>query len=258
VATHDERDFVETNVTGTLILLQQAVAARTGSFVFTSTTSAFGSALTPAPGEPAVWIDEDVAPVPKNIYGVTKLAAESLCELFFRRDRLPVVVLRTSRFFPEADDDPAMRATYSTENAQANELLYRRADIEDVATAHLRAVEKAGDIGFARYIVSATTPFSRDDLPQLTTGAEGVLRRLFPDCAALYERRGWRLPREIDRVYDNSRARRDLGWRPRHDFGTVLEGLAVDADFRSELARAVGAKGYHDDTFAEGPYPVAR
>jgi UDP-glucose 4-epimerase len=37
--------------------------------------------------------------------------------------------LRTSRFFPEDDDDPAMRAAYAQENAQANERLYRRLDI---------------------------------------------------------------------------------------------------------------------------------
>jgi len=27
-------------------------------------------------------------------------------------------------------------------------------------------------------------------------------------------------------------------------------------DLRSPLARLVGAKGYHDRTFSEGPYPV--
>ena len=53
-------------------------------FVFTSTTSAFGRALTPPPGAPAAWITEDVAPVPRNIYGVTKTAAEDLCELVHR------------------------------------------------------------------------------------------------------------------------------------------------------------------------------
>jgi hypothetical protein len=41
-----------------------------------------------------------------------------------------------------------------------NEFLYRRADIEDVVTAHLRALAKARSIGFGRYIISATTPFT--------------------------------------------------------------------------------------------------
>jgi UDP-glucose 4-epimerase len=36
----------------------------------------------------------------------------------------------------------------------------------------------------------------------------------------------------------------------------VLECLAAGREFRSSLAREVGAKGYHDEVFAEGPYPV--
>jgi UDP-glucose 4-epimerase len=128
VATHTCQDFIDANVTGTLILLEEAAAAGVESFILTSTTSAFGSALTPAAGEPAAWVTENVVPVPRNIYGVTKVAAESLCELFFRRHRLPGIVLRTSRFFPEADDDPVMRNSYSTDNAQANEMLNRRID----------------------------------------------------------------------------------------------------------------------------------
>jgi UDP-glucose 4-epimerase len=98
----------------------------------TSTTSAFGAALRPADGGPAAWVTEDIVPLPKNIYGVTKLAAESLCERCHRRHALPTIVLRTSRFFPEPDDDPAVRAAFSTPNAQANELLHRRVDLEDV------------------------------------------------------------------------------------------------------------------------------
>src|SRR4051794_821654 len=101
VGSHAWADFVETNVTGTLTLLQEALAAGVGRFVFTSTTSAFGRALTPGPGEPAAWITEDVRPVPRNIYGVTKVAAEDLCELAHREHGLPCLILRTSRFFPE-------------------------------------------------------------------------------------------------------------------------------------------------------------
>jgi nucleoside-diphosphate-sugar epimerase len=93
-------------------------------------------------------VTEEVAPIPRNIYGVTKVAAEGLCQLFFREHRLPVIVLRTSRFFPEADDDDAISASYEIANVQANELLYRRVDIEDVVGAHLLAVEKARNIGY--------------------------------------------------------------------------------------------------------------
>jgi len=257
VGTHSKREFVDTNVAGTVVLLESAVAHGVKAFVFTSTTSAFGAALSPGPGEPAAWIDEDVAPIPKNIYGATKIAAEGMCELVARKDRLPVIVLRTSRFFPEDDDNAGVRAEYDTLNMQANELLYRRADIDDIVQAHLLAVARAPDIGFGRYIVSATPPFTRNDVVALRVDAATVVRKRFPDVDALYAARGWKLLPTMDRVYDSARASRDLGWVPRRDFAFVLACLRRGEDFRSDMARAIGVKGYHDVVFDEGPYPVA-
>ncbi len=245
---------MDTNITGTLTLLEEAAAAGVGSFVFTSTTSAFGRALTPAPGAPAAWITEEVTPVPRNIYGVTKTAAEDLCALIHADHGLPVVILRTSRFFPEPDDVAAVRSAYPDANIKANEFLYRRADIQDVVDAHLLAMDRAPAIGFGRYIVSATTPFSPADLPALRADAPAVVRRLFPDQEAEYARRGWRMFGHIDRVYVNERARADLGWAPGYDFRHVLDLLKAGEDPRSPLARAVGAKGYHP--VSTGPYTV--
>jgi UDP-glucose 4-epimerase len=250
VATHPRQAFVDTNVTGTLNLLEEAAAAGVRAFVFTSTTSTFGHALVPPPGAPAAWITEDVRPVPKNIYGVTKVAAEDLCELFHRSHGLACLVLRTSRFFPEADDDPAARAAFDDANLKVNEYLHRRADVQDVVDAHLLAVEKAPAIGFGRYIISATTPFGPEDLPALRGSAPDVVRRRVPEYAAEYARRGWRMFPSVDRVYVNERARRELGWRPRYDFRYVIERLAAGEDFRSPLARAVGSKGYHPERSA--------
>lgn len=244
VATHDHQAFVETNVTGTLTLLEAAAAEGVEAFVFTSTTSAFGAALTPAPGEPASWITEEVVPIPKNIYGTTKTAAETLCELFARRHGLPLLVLRTSRFFPEEDDDAAVSSAYETLNVQAVELLNRRVDIEDVVSAHLLALDRAPALGFGRYIVSATSPFTRNDLAAVRGDLPAAVRRLYPDCEALFAARGWRMFPQIDRVYVNDRARAELGWQPRRDFRHVLACLRADEDFRSALARAVGSKGY--------------
>jgi nucleoside-diphosphate-sugar epimerase len=254
VGSHRRQEFVDTNVTGTLTVLEEAVAAGVGRIVFTSTTSAFGRALTPPPGAPAGWIDETVTPVPRNVYGVTKTAAEDLCELVHREEGLPCLILRTSRFFPEADDNDELRAAYDDLNLKVNELLYRRVDIEDVVTAHRCALERAPAIGFGRYIVTATTPFGRADVAALRSDAPAVLRRRFPRYEEVYAPRGWRMFPGIDRVYDNGRARAELGWRPRYDFGYALERLEAGKDPRSELALAVGAKGYHP--VSTGPYTV--
>jgi len=257
VLTHTRSQFVATNVQGTLNLLEAAVAEGVASFVMTSSTSVFGAALSPPPGAPAAWVDETLQPVPKNIYGVTKLAAEGLCELFARTQKLPVVVLRTARFFPEPDDDPQLRGGYADANIKVNELLNRRADIEDIVEAHMLALERAPRLGFGRYVISATTPLRRADVATLRTNAAHVVAQRAPQALAEYARRGWSLFPALDRVYDNSLARHALGWQPRHDFHSVVARLAQlpgDADMRSPLARVIGSKGYHDATAGRYPF----
>ncbi len=254
VGSHGKGEFVDTNVAGTLNLLEEAVAAGVGRFVFTSTTSAFGRALTPPAGAPAAWVTEDVAPVPRNVYGVTKAAAEDLCEIVHRDSGLPCLILRTSRFFPEGDDRDDVRTAYEDANVKVNELLYRRVDIEDVVSAHRLALERAPEIGFGRYIVSATTPFVPEDLAELRTDAPTVVRRHFGDFEEIYAARGWRMFDGIERVYVNERARRELGWSPRWDFRRALDRVAAGVQPRSDLALAIGAKGYHAES--TGPYTV--
>ena len=256
VATHSKQDFIDTNVSGTLNLLEEAVAAGVTAFVFTSTTSAFGAALTPPADAPAAWIDETVRSVPKNIYGVTKTAAEDLCELFHRKHGLNVIVLRTSRFFPEEDDSSAVRQGFADVNAKANEFLFRRVDLEDAVSAHVVAMAQAAEIGFGRYIISATTPFARDDMAALRAHPSAVVADRFADYAETYRARGFSMFPSIDRVYVNEKALAELGWKPAYDFGRILEQIAGSMPIGSDLARVVGIKGYHPEAFAEGPYPV--
>lgn len=245
IATHSVQAFVATNVTGTLNLLEAASNVRVRAFIFTSTTSAFGGALTPSAGDPAAWITEATVPIPKNIYGVTKTAAEDLCALFHRDHGLACVVLRTSRFFPEEDDHAPTRETYDPVNVKVNEYLYRRVDLQDAVDAHLLAIEHAPTIGFGRYVISATTPLLPEDAVELRIDAPSVVARRVPNYAADYARLNWRMFPTIDRVYVNERARTDLHWRPRYDFRYVLDRLRAGDDPRSPLARAVGSKGYH-------------
>lgn len=256
VVTHGMQAFIDSNITGTLILLEAAVAAGVQTLVFTSTTSVFGDALRPAPTDPAVWVTEDLPPVPRNIYGVTKLAAEGLCRLFHRKHGLNCPVLRTSRFFPEEDDDANVRGAYADDNVKVNEYLHRRVDIEDVVSAHRCALERASAIGFDRFIVSATTPFLPEDAAELRHHAHRVVARHVPEFEAVYAGLGWKMFPDIGRVYVNEKARRILGWSPRHDFRSIVKRLAEGQDIRSALALQIGRKGYHDEVFEDGPFPV--
>jgi nucleoside-diphosphate-sugar epimerase len=224
IVRYPRQAFVDVNVTGTLNLLEAAVAHGASRFVFTSTTSLMiTQAIRDERAPAAVWLDESSGPLaPRNIYGVTKRAAEELARLFHADHGLPVIVLRTARFFPEDDDT---HATLAGDNLKANEFLHRRLTVEDCALAHLAALERAPAIGYGLYVVSAPTPFDRADAANLKTDAPAVIARHFPDAAALYAARGWTLPATIGRVYDASAIERDLGFRCRTDFAAVLAAL---------------------------------
>ena len=211
-------------MTGTLNLIECAIAAGADRLVFTSTTSLMiTQAIRDETADEAVWLDENSGPLsPRNIYGVTKRAAEELCRLVHAETGLPIVILRTSRFFPEDDDT---HRDLSGENMKANEFLNRRLTVQDCARAHITALERAPQLGFATYIASAPTPFSRDDVVELKRDARAVIARLFPDAAELFAARGWSLPASIGRVYDASAIESGLGFRCATDFAAVLAAM---------------------------------
>ena len=227
IARYPKQAFVDVNVSGTLNLLEVAVAAGVDRFVFTSTTSLMISERIRAGksggAQAAAWLTEEFGPLePRNIYGVSKRAAEQICGLVHREHGLPVVVLRTGRFFPEEDDT---HRDLAGPNIKANEFLNRRLTVEDCAEAHVAALAKAPEIGFGIFIVSAPPPFAREEAAELIDDAPTVIGRHFPEAAELYARAGWTLPPHIDRVYDPGLAERVLGFRCRTDFAAVLRAL---------------------------------
>lgn len=245
IVRYPRQAFVDVNVTGTLNLIEAAVAAGNDRFLFTSTTSLMVRAdVRAGAGEAgAWWMDEDFGPIePRNIYGITKLAAEQALKLVHREHGIALAILRTGRFFPEEDDTHEEPGGL---NLKANEFLNRRLTVEDAAAAHLAALEAAPRIGCDTFIVSAPPPFAREEAEELARDARAVIARHHPDAAELYAARGWVLPETIDRVYDPSRAERRFGWRARSDFGSVLAALrdgtelpfAHDPDYTSPIVR---------------------
>jgi UDP-glucose 4-epimerase len=231
VATHDPGQFIETNVQGTLNLLQEATAegSPVDRFVFTSTTSLMISQEIRQAHkrgiDRAFWIDEEMVPLePRNIYGVSKLSAEHLCRMVHDAIGLPTVILRTVRFFPE-EDDMAHEIIQSGANTKANEFLFRRLTVHDAASAHIVALDRAPQLGFDTFIISALTPFSPDDCEQLMEYAPLVVHRYFPRYREIYARRGWTMFDYIDRVYDSNKAMRRMGFVCQTDFGDILTQL---------------------------------
>ena len=173
-------------------------------------------------------------PRPRNMYGATKCAAEDLCELIHRDHGLPVLILRTSRFFPEADDREDVRTAYADLNLKVNELLYRRVDLEDAVDAHLDALDRAPALGFGRYIISATTPFTREDSPPCAAMRRRSSRAHFPE----YEERLRRA--RLDDVPDDRARLRQRPRPPRPRLGAALR-LRLTRSSASPAARTRAA-----------------
>ncbi|HLP89618.1 MAG TPA: NAD-dependent epimerase/dehydratase family protein [Nostocaceae cyanobacterium] len=82
------RAYTERNINATQILLEAAKnAPKLQRFVFASTSSVYGDAET-------LPTDETIPPQPVSPYGITKLAAERLCGLYYKNFALPIVSLR--------------------------------------------------------------------------------------------------------------------------------------------------------------------
>ena len=244
VASHSRQASIDVNVTGTLAVLEASAAASVRSVVFTSSTSAFGRALTPAPGEPAVWITEDVADQVRNIYGATKTAAENLCELA-ACDGLPVIVLRTSRFFPEPDDRDDARARYHDANFKAVEYLYRRVDLSDAVEAHLLAARRAPELGLRPLHHQRHHPVRRTGSCRARTRRPGRRRQALRRAgrAVHHPRLDHPTGHRLDLRQHPSAPRI---WTPRWAFPATAELALDEGHVLSPLAGLVGAKGYHE------------
>jgi UDP-glucuronate 4-epimerase len=80
--------YVQTNVHGTLLLLELARKHGVRKFVFASSSSVYGSTSR------VPFSEEASDPYPISPYGVTKLAGEKLCYCYSRIYKLPAVCLR--------------------------------------------------------------------------------------------------------------------------------------------------------------------
>ena len=93
---YPREDFVDTNIKGTLNLLNACLANGVKKFLFTSTTSIYGKSL--VNDNQAVWVDEDLPIQPRDIYDITKQTCEELCRDFFEKEHLQTSVYRVGRF----------------------------------------------------------------------------------------------------------------------------------------------------------------
>ena len=98
------QSYVDTNVLGTLNVLEAARAARRARVVHTSTSEVYGSAIT-------VPITESHPLQGQSPYSASKIGADMLAEVFARSFDLPVVILRPFNTFGPRQSERAVIPT---------------------------------------------------------------------------------------------------------------------------------------------------
>ena len=142
-------DYTERNITATQILLEAAKeSSALQRLVFASTSSIYGDAETLPTSEAA-------CPKPISPYGITKLAAERLCQLYHQNFQVPVTMLRYfSVYGPRQRPDMAFHKFYKAvlrdeaipiygDGQQTRDFTF----VGDIVTANLTAAESQAAVG---------------------------------------------------------------------------------------------------------------
>ncbi len=230
--------YYRNNLGGTLVLLEAMRDAGVGEIVFSSTCAIYGV-------PDAVPIREDAAPRPVNPYGDTKLAIERALYWYGRAYGMRSAALR---YFNAAGADPdgeigechepethlvplVLQAAlgqrpqidiYGTDYPTPDGTTIRDyVHVDDLATAHLRALERLRQ-GGASLAVNLGTG-SGHSVRQVIAAAERVSGRRVPARAA--PRRPGDPP---ELVADPELAAELLGWRAQHsDLDTIIRTSLV-------------------------------
>jgi len=204
---YSRKSFIDTNVIGTNNLLSASIKTGIKKFLYTSSTSIYGKAMVSK--NAAVWVDEKLRPEPRDIYDITKLTCELLCQDYFEKEGLDTTVLRVSRFLPEDD------------NTKANHRIYRGLDERDGAKGHLLALEKKFE-SFEIFNISSESPFQKEDLVALTKNPEKVISKYYTQAKEYYKANNWEFPKRIDRVYSIEKAKNELSYSPKYNYESLI------------------------------------
>ncbi|MDH6108528.1 nucleoside-diphosphate-sugar epimerase [Kitasatospora sp. MAP12-15] len=221
--------YLERNVQATQRVLEAARGARLRKLVYASSSSVYGDAE-------AYPTAETLRPRPVSPYGVTKLAAEHLCELYRTCFGLPTVSLRLfSVYGPRQRPDMAFARLIPAaltgdpfplhgDGLQTRDFTYVRDVVTVMRQAALRPWTGVANVGGGQCV---TMNQVIDIVSELA--APVVLRRLPEQDGDVRHT-----------AADTALARRHLGYRPRVG---IREGLAamVEAERATRVGALVGA-----------------
>jgi NAD dependent epimerase/dehydratase len=216
---HSPSTYVETNVKGTLHILQAARELGIEKIVHTSTSEVYGTAR-------FVPITEDHPLQPQSPYSATKIGADSIAMSFYHAFDMPVTIVRPFNTYGPRQSARAIIPTVITQIATRNNkvavgALHPTRDfnyVTDIVMGFIAAMHSRESIGEVINLGSSYE-ISMADTVKLIADIKGVEIQIETDPVRLRPEKS-----EVERLWsDNSKAKRLLGWEPHYG---GLEGFA--------------------------------
>ncbi len=210
--------YVDTNVRGTLNMLQAARSEAVGRIIVTSTSEVYGTAQ-------YVPIDERHPRQPQSPYSATKIAADALAESFYRAFDLPVVIARPFNTYGPRQSARAIIPTVITQLATGAKTI-KLGDLTPTRDFNYVADTAEG------FIALAETPAIEGRDINIATGGEvsmgetveAIMRLMGSDAELVLDPARLRPAKsEVNRLCgDNTLITTLTSWRPSH---TLDDGL---------------------------------
>lgn len=228
---HSPDTYVDTNVKGTLNVLQAARDLGTSKVVCTSTSEVYGSAQ-------FVPITEDHPLQGQSPYSASKIGGDQMALSFYRSFDTPVALIRPFNTYGPRQSRRAIIPTVITQIANGRQTLqlgnlHPTRDftfVEDTASGFISVAESDASIGEVINIGSGFE-ISIGDLVELIAETMGVDVEIETDEERLRPEKS-----EVDRLFaDISKAKKLLDWEPEHGGREgFARGLQKTADWFSD------------------------
>jgi dTDP-glucose 4,6-dehydratase len=241
---HSPDTYVDTNVKGTLNILQAARELGVTRVVHTSTSEVYGTAR-------FVPISEDHPLQGQSPYSATKIAADQLAYSFFASYGLPVVTVRPFNTYGPRQSARAVIPTIITQIASGRRQIRLGAIsptrdfnfVGDTVAGFVAAL--SSDQGLGEVInIGSNFEISVGDTVQLIAKAMGAEIEILTDEARLRPENS-----EVERLWaSNAKAQQLLGWQPAYGGRDGFRrGLELTAEWfrRPENLRAYKADIYN-------------
>lgn len=224
---HSPDSYVDTNIKGTLNVLQAARELNTGRILVTSTSEVYGTAQ-------YVPIDERHPFQGQSPYSATKIGADRLAESFYRSFNLPVTIVRPFNTYGPRQSARAVIPTIITQ------LLNGQTDIKLGITSPTRDFNYVKDTakGFVSIADSDLTIGEEINIAtqqEISIGqlAQELIDQINPNANIICDEQRIRPQNsEVERLLGcNEKIKRLTGWCPKYTF---QQGISETIDFLRE------------------------